>query len=425
MRGPLFKAALLALTLASPALAQMRGHGGPVRAVAVAPNGSTALSGSFDQSAILWDLDKGTALAVLRFHDGAVNAAVALPDGRFATGGEDGRIAVWKAGEAAPVRVIEAHKGPIVALTASPDGRIASASWDGTARVTDLASGAPLRILDGHQGNVNGVAFGPGGRIVTAGYDATLRIWPAGEGAPAVVTLPTPLNAIAVAPDGEIAVGGADGSLRILAPDGRTRVEREIGPTPIIALALSPDGARIAAATIGGAVAVVDRASGAAAFSLVGPGLPVWSLAFRSDGAELLTGGSDRMVRRWDMKTGEHIGAVAMTRPDDFLAGFKGSRGAELFQACAACHTLTPSDGNRAGPTLHGVFGRRIATAPGYNFSEPLKKMDIVWSAETIQKLFEVGPSRYTPGTRMPEQTIPDPADRAALVRFLEEATKR
>jgi cytochrome c len=403
----------------------MRGHGGPVRAVAVAPDGRTALSGSFDQSAILWDLDKGTALAVLRFHDGAVNAAAALPDGRFATGGEDGRIAVWKAGEAAPVRVVEAHKGPIVALAAAPDGRIASASWDGAAKVMDLDGGASPRILDGHQGNVNGVAFGPEGRIVTAGYDATLRIWPAGEGAPAVVTLPTPLNAVAVAPDGEIAVGGADGSLRILTPDGRPRAEREIGPTPIIALALSPDGARVAAATIGGAVAVVDRASGATAFSLVGPGLPVWSLAFRPDGAELLTGGSDRMVRRWDMRTGEHIGAVAMTRPDDFLAGFKGSRGAELFQACAACHTLTPEGGNRAGPTLHGVFGRRIATAPGYNFSEPLKKMDIVWNAETIAKLFEVGPSRYTPGTKMPEQTIPDPADRAALVRFLEEATKR
>ena len=70
------------------------------------------------------------------------------------------------------------------------------------------------------------------------------------------------------------------------------------------------------------------------------------------------------------------------------------------------------------------MFGRRIATAPGYNFSEPLKTMDIVWSAETIQKLFEVGPSRYTPGTKMPEQTIGDPADRAALVRFLEEATR-
>ena len=418
----------LALTflslLAAPASAQLRGHGGPVRAVAVSPDGRTAISGSFDQSAILWALDRGVALNVLRFHDGAVNAAAALPDGRFATGGEDGRIALWKAGETAPVRVIEGHKGPIVALAASKAGdRLASASWDGTARVTPV-QGGDAWVLNGHQGNVNGVAFGPDGRIVTAGYDATLRIWTAGEGAPAVVTLPTPLNAVAVAPDGEIVAAGADGAVRILSPAGQVRAEIELGPTPVIGLALSPDGWRIAAATIGGAVAVVERASAKALFSLVGPGLPVWSLAFKPDGAELLTGGSDRVVRRWDMNTGEHIGAVAMTRPDDFLAGFKGDRGAELFQACAACHTLTAEDGNRAGPTLHGVFGRRIATAPGYNFSEPLKRMDIVWGAETIAKLFEIGPSRYTPGTKMPEQTIPNAQDREALVRFLEQATK-
>src|SRR3954464_1206364 len=58
---------VIALTLAMPALAQLRGHGGPVRAVAVSPDGKLALSGSFDQSTILWSLDQGTALAVLRF----------------------------------------------------------------------------------------------------------------------------------------------------------------------------------------------------------------------------------------------------------------------------------------------------------------------------------------------------------------------
>jgi cytochrome c len=69
-------------------------------------------------------------------------------------------------------------------------------------------------------------------------------------------------------------------------------------------------------------------------------------------------------------------------------------------------------------------MGRRIATAPGYNFSEPLKRMDIVWSKETISRLFEVGPAAYTPGTKMPEQTITDPADRQALVEWLAKATK-
>jgi cytochrome c len=124
------------------------------------------------------------------------------------------------------------------------------------------------------------------------------------------------------------------------------------------------------------------------------------------------------------MKAGQHIGTVVMSKPEDVLASFKGERGAEVFQACAACHTLTPDGGNRAGPTLHGVFGRRIATLPGYNFSPALKNLDIVWNATTIAKLFEIGPSHYTPGTKMPEQVIGNAADREALVRFLEKATR-
>ena len=79
----------------------------------------------------------------------------------------------------------------------------------------------------------------------------------------------------------------------------------------------------------------------------------------------------------------------------------------------------------RAGPTLAGIFGRKIATLPGYNFSEALKRLDIVWTPETVAKLFEVGPRRYTPGTKMPEQIIGSAADRDALVRFLEKATRR
>ena len=110
--------------------------------------------------------------------------------------------------------------------------------------------------------------------------------------------------------------------------------------------------------------------------------------------------------------------------PDDPLAAYTGDHGADVFRACVACHTLKPDEGNRAGPTLAGIFGRKIATLPGYSFSEALKKLDIVWTPETVAKLFEVGPATYTPGTKMPEQTIGSAEDRAALVRFLEKATR-
>lgn len=408
-----------------PVLAQqLRGHGGPVRAVAILADGQRAVTGSFDQSVIVWRTGAGTAEAVLRFHDGSVNTVLALADGRFASAGEDGRIAIWRIGRPEPEQVIEGHTGPIVALAQSPDGRlIGSASWDGTARLSPLAGGS-ARVLSGHSGNVNGIAFLADGTAATSGYDATVRFWPTDDTAARVVTLPAVLNAVVSAPDGEVAVAGGDGQLRFVGSDGRIRAELEIAPTPLVALAITADGSAVAAGGIRGNVAIIERASRAVRANLVGPGLPVWSLAFTPDGNELLSGGADRLVRRWNARTGEHIGEVVPRSEADPLAAFRGERGAEVFRACAACHTLTADGGNRAGPTLHGIFGRRIATAHGYNFSPALKGMDIVWGRETIARLFEIGPNAYTPGTKMPEQVITSADDRKALVEWLEKVTR-
>ena len=357
---------LLAIVLAMlPAHAQLRGHGGPVRALAISSDGKAAISGSFDQTAIVWSLSRNAAEQVLRFHDGAVNAVLMLGDGRAATAGEDGRIAIWRFGSERPEAVFQGHGAPVVALAVSPDrSKLASASWDRTVRLWPLGGGAP-RVLEGHQQNVNGVAFLPDGRVVSAAYDATVRIWPAApDGSPQIISLSTPLNALAVAPDGEIVAGGADGRVHFLDSSGVPIGEVEAQPTPIISTCISPDGKLVAASRIRGSVAIVDRQARTLLRTLVGPGLPVWSLAFFPDSRTLLTGGADRMIRRSD------------------------------------------------------------ASTPGYRYSDAFRHLDLVWTPETVAKLFELGPATFTPGTKMPEQRIGSPEDRAALVDFLARTTK-
>ncbi|HEY1473662.1 MAG TPA: c-type cytochrome [Pseudolabrys sp.] len=421
---------LLLVALSSTALdvaqAQLRGHGGPVRALVVSPDGSEAVSGSFDTSAIRWSLTRNVAEQVMRFHDNAVNAVVWLKDGRIVTAGADAHIAIWTLGKPDPDTVLDGHAGPIAALAVSPDGKwLASASWDHTVRLWPLVGGAP-RVLEGHSQNVNGVAFSPdGGELVSAGYDATLRIWRLSDGAVSVHGLPTPLNAVAIASDGEIVGAGADGKVYFLSPQGEVRGELQASATPVIALALSPDGSLIAAAGIRGSVAVIERKTRKLGHTLVGPGLPVWSVAFFPDNHTLLTGGTDRTIRRWDALSGEPIGGVVVGAPDDPLAAYAGDPGAQVFRACVACHTLSPDEGNKAGPSLAGIFGRKIATLPGYRYSDALKHMDIVWTPETVAKMFEVGPMAYTPGTKMPEQKIGSPEERQALVEFLAKATAK
>lgn len=415
---------ILLLLSAIPTHAQLRGHGGPVRALAISPDGTQAVSGSFDTSAIRWSLSQNTAEQVLRLHDGAVNAVAYLRDGRIVTAGADARIGIWTPGQQQPDKILKGHSAPIAGVAVSPDNTVlASASWDRTIRLWPL-NGEEPRVLEGNAQNANGVAFSPDGKnVVSAGYDATIRIWKLTGGGEIVRNLPTPLNDVTVAPDGEIVAAGANGKVYFLSPSGEVLADLEASSTPVISVAVSSDGSLVAAASIRGSVAVIERKNRRLAHTLVGPGLPVWSVAFLPDNRTLLTGGTDRMIRRWDASSGEPFGGVAVGAPEDPLAAYAGDHGAEIFRACVACHTLSLDEGNKAGPTLYGIFGRRIATLPGYNFSPALKKLDIVWTPETVSKLFEVGPDHYTPGTKMPEQTIGSAEDRRALVDFLAKAT--
>jgi len=429
---------MLALSAAAAQVATdpaIVGHGGPVRAVASlkspgGPAGNEAIvTGGFDGAIIVWSLRPAFARRVLRYHDSTVNALTTLAGGCFASAGGDARIAFWCEGSEVPTKVSTGHTAPISALAVSPDGRrLASASWDHTVRLWPItpalfgreeATVSPA-LVDGHKGPVNGVAFRPdGSAVVSVGYDGQVRLTDLAAGGRSIaVTTEAPVNAVGIAPDGMIVVAGADGHVRFFDEALQPTAELDLANGPLTTIAISPDGNLIVTAGMRTPVTLIDRASRSVTAEILGPGLPVWSVAFSADGSELITGGADRAVRRWDPKSGKPAGVDIATAVEDVTAA-DPHPGARVFRACKACHSLEPGPSNRAGPSLHGIIGRRIASAPGYIYSEALKDMDVKWTAETIARLFEVGPNAYLPGTKMPEQTISDPQDRAALVDWL------
>jgi len=399
------------------AMAQdLAGHGGPVRALAVM--GERLASAGFDQAIIIWNPATGQAERVIRWHQGAVNALVALPDGRLASAGEDQRIAIWGSDEA-PALLLEGHSEPVAGLAATT-GLLASAGWDGTVRLWDLAQGT-ARVFEGHQGNVNAVAFA-GGALHSTGQDGTLRRWLADGTSFTLAEFGFPQTALLTLPDGTLASAGVDGAVHLVAPDGTPR-ELRSGPRPVVALATSPDGRSLAVGSIGGSVGLYALPEGRLRRSLDGPGLPVWSLAFAADGRTLWSGGQDRRVRRWDARNARPLGPLTPEAETALPAGLD-PQGAEVWRACQACHGLRPDSGPMAGPHLYKIFGRRMGSLPGYAYSQRLAQGDITWTPETLADLFTRGPDVVTPGTRMPVQRVSNAEDLAALLRFLEQATR-
>ncbi len=409
-----FCLAFLLATGAPVAAQDLAGHGGPVGALDVA--GNRLLSGSFDTRAILWDLDAARARIVTRFHDGNVTGVAFLPDGGFVTAGQDGRVALWQADGRSPEFATEPGTAAIAALDVTPDGqRVAAGFRDGRVQVLERATGR-VHSHQAHRERVSGVGFLPSGDLVTVGGDLRLIRWDADFAPLASAELPDLPNALAIS-EGRIAVIFAEGALRLFAPSGEMLPERFLTDRPLVALAAR--GPDIAAAAIDGTVWYLTADILAQRVMFRAATGPVWALALASDQA--FTGGADGRIRRWSLDDGTALGGaeaeqVAQDYTDD-------SRGAEIWRSCAVCHSLIPEDHSRAGPSLHGIFGQRIASQPGYDYSPALQALDILWTPRTVAELFEHGPEAYTPGSRMPEQRIADAADRQALVEFLARAS--
>ena len=63
------------------------------------------------------------------------------------------------------------------------------------------------------------------------------------------------------------------------------------------------------------------------------------------------------------------------------------------------------------------------ARTPTTPIRRPCGESDLVWSAKTIDRLFDVGPEVLVPGSKMPLQRMPDPEDRARLIAYLKQVT--
>lgn len=414
-----------ALFAAGPARAQeLVGHGGPVRALAATADGSRMLSGSFDTSLILWQPASGIALARLQGHEGAVNAVALDRDGRTAlSGGEDGRVILWSLGDA-EARWLSALGAKVQAVALDAEAGLAAVgTGDGRIHLLDLADGDPLARLELDRERPTALLFLPGARaLVAAGHLGGLWRIEADAGTARELAGPTgfALTDLALGPDGLLAAGSIDGLVRLRRlPDLEPVAELAGHEAPVLALAFAPDGSRLASGDVKGRIILWSVAERRAERVLELHAGPVWGLAFTGPPATLWSAGGDAVVRRWVEGEPAPAPLAAAVRPAP-----EGDRGARLFRACAACHTVTADGGNRAGPSLHGLFGRPAASVAGYHYSEALARSGIVWSEETVDRLFALGPETLTPGSKMPLQRMPDPVDRAALIAYLKRVTR-
>src|SRR5207237_1009781 len=80
------------------ALSELHGHANAVTSVSFSPDGTRIVTGSWDQTAKVWDVRTGTALLELKGHAGSLSSVAFSPNGmRVVTGSFDKTARIWDA----------------------------------------------------------------------------------------------------------------------------------------------------------------------------------------------------------------------------------------------------------------------------------------------------------------------------------------
>lgn len=435
-----FWQAIVALVFLMPHIAfaqdftTYKGHGGPIMGLDVAPDGQLA-SASFDNSVGVWpgpDWLEGHNAAVVTLNYSQAPALL--------SGGDDFRVLLWHPEFSEAVEVTK-HLGKVADIAVSHiDGRIATAGWDGFVHLTSPAfsirnaenAGQPdfvTEVLKGHDSNVTTVGFGPFGGLFSASSDGTLRVWEGTTGnfsSRIIIRHGFGINEMIVT-EGWIAYGAVDGGTRVITPEGQEIADFTLDRRPILVMDYHEQTGQLAVGDGHGYIMMIDTNAWKITrdFRAMRQG-PVWALAFSPDGATIHAGGIDDVIYAWPVALLDQydpVGGETRSFLRDVDTMPNGER--QFMRKCSICHALDPGPSRKAGPTLHGLFGRRAGTVPGYRYSNILDGSDIIWTEETVNALFEEGPDHYIPGSKMPMQVITGPDDRAELIAFLRGATRK
>lgn len=95
-------------------------------------------------------------------------------------------------------------------------------------------------------------------------------------------------------------------------------------------------------------------------------------------------------------------------------------RGRLVFGPCRSCHFTDARAGHGNGPNLYRIFGKVAGKQAGFDYySEPLRAAQFVWTPRVLDAWL-AAPMQVLPGTTMMSPGVPDAAQRADLIAYLQ-----
>ena len=116
----------------------------------------------------------------------------------------------------------------------------------------------------------------------------------------------------------------------------------------------------------------------------------------------------------------DSIKAVDADNIKDLLILGNVEHGKMVFKKCAACHSISKGGGNKIGPALWGIIGRKVGSISDYKYSKAMSGFGKNWDFEAMNN-FLLKPKDYIKGTKMAYNGLKKEKDRASIILYLNE----
>ncbi len=300
------------------ALPLLAGHGSPVRRVWLSPDGRRAASSGADDTLRLWTLDGAVNVHTFTFDDCLLLSVGVTPRLTRAA------VAVWDRSSAAcrlaflnlaSLSVITAsslHGSSSIEVGISPDGtRAVSLCADHTIRLWDAETGRELATATADIDNVRMVQLSDDAQLVVGSYWDTTRKrwhvtqWDVGRNSLTLVREfwghRNSVDTAVIGPGDRLVTGSNDSTIRVWARDKAAPVSVLAGHTDDVTAVLAVGADGIVSASKDSTLKVWDPS-----VSSKGPDPKkhagyVSGLAVSASGDRVISVGSDRFVRDWDL----------------------------------------------------------------------------------------------------------------------------
>jgi WD40 repeat protein len=294
-------------------LRTLTGHTRPVTSVAVTPDGKRVISGSWDNTLKVWDLETGEELFTLRGHTFPVTSVAVTPDGKLAISGSwDKTLRVWDLEAKKELFTLRGHTLLVTAIAVTPDGkRVISGSLDKTLRVWDLEARKELFNITLKVPNQMGllklictlIKIPFLGKVVWLIFTFLRLGW---------------VNALLVTPDGKqvlLALGGffclfRNSNLKVWDLEKGEAVFPLKGHTDwVTMLAAIPNSKWVISDSWEKTLKVLNLEPGQELFSLKFTAYSTWvkAVAVTPDGNRMISGSWDKTLKIWNLKLEKEI----------------------------------------------------------------------------------------------------------------------